>query len=192
MNVMPEQAPSPQIIRNAAALATEAGSDKTGQAAVDVFHVVKNRLKHGGYGNSFDELWTRGMKQGETIQFEGVTGKRSGSAFLNIRTLEDASRWSGYSIPVLRTLIGALTDPTMQQKSAAHVGRALEFRGSPKNHMKLENTAWRGTDNDNQFLIGPEDPQLPQSWAEKVSSRLQSKYPDIKIPQSKNLQIIKN
>jgi hypothetical protein len=192
MNVMPEQAPSPQLIRNAAALATEAGSDKTGQAAVDVFHVVKNRLKHGGYGNSFDELWTRGMKQGETIQFEGVTGKRSGSAFLNIRTLEDASRWSGYSIPVLRTLIGALTDPTMQQKSAAHVGRALEFRGSPKNHMKLKNTAWRGTDNDNQFLIGPEDPQLPQSWAEKVSSRLQSKYPDIKIPQSKNLQIIKN
>jgi len=151
--------PTPQMIRNAAALATEAGSDKTGQAAVDVFHVLKNRLKHGGYGNSFDELWTRGMNGGP-IQFEGVTGKRSGSAFLNIRTLEEASRWSGYSIPVLKALIGALTNPTMQQKSAAHVGRALEFRGSPQNHIKLENTAWRGAKHDNQFLTGPKDPLL--------------------------------
>ena len=160
--------PTPQMIRNAAALATEAGSDKTGQAAVDVFHVVKNRLKHGGYGNSFDELWTRGMNGGP-IQFEGVTGKRSGSAFLNIRTLEEASRWSGYSIPVLKTLIGALTNPTMQQKSAAHVGRALEFRASPKNLGKtLENTAWRGTDNDNQFLIGPKDPMLTLELYNKI------------------------
>ena len=105
---------------------------------------------------------------GGPIQFEGVTGKRSGSAFLNIRTLEEASRWSGYSIPVLRTLLGALTNPTMQQKSAAHVGRALEFRGSPKNHMKLENTAWRGTDNDNQFLTGSEDPLLSLALYNKI------------------------
>ncbi len=163
-----DDAITPQMIRNAAALATEAGSDPTGQAAVDVFHVVKNRLKHGGYGNSFDELWTRGMNGGP-IQFEGVTGKRSGSAFLNIRTLEEASRWSGYSIPVLRTLLGALTNPTMQQKSAAHVGRALEFRGSPKNLGKtLENTAWRGTDNDNQFLTGSEDPLLSLALYNKI------------------------
>ena len=162
-----DNAITPQMIRNAAALATEAGSDPTGQAAVDVFHVVKNRLKHGGYGNSFDELWTRGMNGGP-IQFEGVTGKRSGSAFLNIRTLEEASKWSGYSIPVLRTLLGALTNPTMQQKSASHVGRALEFRGSPKNHMRLENTAWRGTDNDNQFLTGSEDPLLSLALYNKI------------------------
>ncbi len=156
--------PTPQMIRNAAALATEATGD---QSVSDVFHVVKNRLKHGGYGNSFDELWTRGMNGGP-IQFEGVTGKRSGAAFLNIRTLEEASRWSGYSIPVLRTLLGALTNPTMQQKSAAHVGRALEFRGSPQNHMKLENTAWRGTKNDNQFLTGSEDPLLSLALYNKI------------------------
>jgi len=189
--------PTPQMIRNAAALATEAGSDKTGQAAVDVFHVLKNRLKHGGYGNSFDELWTRGMNGGP-IQFEGVTGKRSGSAFLNIRTLEEASRWSGYSIPVLRTLLGALTNPTMQQKSASHVGRALEFRGSPKNLGKsLKNTAWRGTDNDNQFLTGPKDPMLSLALynkilpktkptptnsfdVERVNARLDKQYPNVK------------
>ena len=188
MNVMPEQAPSPQLIRNAAALSTEATGE---QSVVDVFHVMRNRIKHGGYGRSYDDLWTRGMNGGP-IQFEGVTGKRSGAEFLNIRTLEDASRWSGTDPNTLKSYIKALTDPTLQRNAANHVGRALEFRGSPKNHMKLKNTAWRGTDNDNQFLIGPEDPQLPQSWAEKVSSRLQSKYPDIKIPQSKNLQIIKN
>ncbi len=158
--------PTPQMIRNAAALATEAGSDKTGQAAVDVFHVLKNRLKHGGYGNSFDELWTRGMNGGP-IQFEGPA-KRGYAAFLNIRTLEDAVKWSGTSASVLNSYIKTLGDPTMQQKSAAHVGRALEFRGSPQNHMKLENTAWRGTKNDNQFLTGSEDPLLSLALYNKI------------------------
>ena len=159
----------PQMIRNAAALATEA----TGaQSVSDVFHVVKNRIKHGGYGSSYDDLWTRGMNGGP-IQFEGVTGKRSGSAFLNIRTLDQAASWSGTDVKTLKSYINALTDPAMQKSSAAHVGRALEFRGSPQNHMKLPNTAWRGTANDNQFLIGPDDPQLPK-------------------PKIKNINLIKN
>ena len=129
--------PTPQDIRNAAALATEATGD---QSVSDVFHVVKNRLKHGGYGNSFDELWTRGMNGGP-IQFEGPA-KRGYTAFLNIRTLEDAVKWSGTSASVLNSYIKTLGDPTMQQKSAAHVGRALEFRASPKNLelQRLENT----------------------------------------------------
>ena len=132
-NVTPQVGPTPQQIRKAAALATEATGP---QAVSDVFHVIKNRIQHGGYGGSYDELWTRGM-HGGPIQFEGVTGKRSGSAFLNIRTLEDASRWSGTDVKTLRSYIAALTDPAMQKSSAAHVGRALEFRGSPQNHVKL-------------------------------------------------------
>jgi len=156
--------PTPQDIRNAAALATEATGD---QSVSDVFHVLKNRLKHGGYGNSFDELWTRGMNGGP-IQFEGPA-KRGYAAFLNIRTLEDAVKWSGTSASVLNSYIKTLGDPTMQQKSAAHVGRALEFRASPKNLGKtLENTAWRGTDNDNQFLTGSKDPLLSLALYNKI------------------------
>ena len=159
-----DNAITPQMIRNAAALATEATGD---QSVSDVFHVVKNRLKHGGYGNSFDELWTRG-KDGGPIQFEGPA-KRGYAAFLNIRTLEDAVKWSGTSASVLKSYIKTLGDPTMQQKSAAHVGRALEFRASPKNLGKtLENTAWRGTDNDNQFLTGSEDPLLSLALYNKI------------------------
>ena len=90
------------------------------------------------------------------------------AAFLNIRTLEDAVKWSGTSASVLNSYIKTLGDPTMQQKSATHVGRALEFRGSPQNHMKLENTAWRGTRNDNQFLIGPKDPMLTLELYNKI------------------------
>jgi hypothetical protein len=206
-----DDAITPQMIRNAAALATEAGSDPTGQAAVDVFHVVKNRLKHGGYGNSFDELWTRGMNGGP-IQFEGPA-KRGYAAFLNIRTLEDAVKWSGTSASVLKSYIKTLGDPTMQQKSAAHVGRALEFRASPKNLGKtLENTAWRGTDNDNQFLTGPKDPLLSlalynkilpktkptstNSFVERADARLNEMLPpgagkNLDWKPSKNLQITK-
>jgi len=159
-----DNAITPQMIRNAAALATEATGD---QSVSDVFHVVKNRLKHGGYGNSFDELWTRGMNGGP-IQFEGPA-KRGYAAFLNIRTLEDAVKWSGTSASVLKSYIKTLGDPTMQQKSAAHVGRALEFRASPKNLGKtLENTAWRGTDNDNQFLTGSKDPLLSLALYNKI------------------------
>ncbi len=199
--------PTPQMIRNAAALATEATGN---QSVSDVFHVVKNRLKHGGYGNSFDELWTRGMNGGP-IQFEGPA-KRGYAAFLNIRTLEDAVKWSGTSASVLNSYIKTLGDPTMQQKSAAHVGRALEFRASPKNLGKtLENTAWRGTRNDNQFLTGSKDPLLslalynqilpkPTSTnslnIEKANTRLNSMLPpgegeNLDWQPSKNLQIRK-
>ena len=172
MNVMPEQGPSPQQIRNAAALATEATGE---QSVSDVFHVIKNRIKHGGYGSSYDDLWTRG-RHGGPIQFEGPQ-KRGYEAFLNIRTLEDASRWSGTSIPVLKSYIGALTDPAMQRSSAAHVGRALEFRGSPRTLGKrLPNTVWRGTDHDNQFLTGPDDPQLSKPAVERLSDALTIKY----------------
>ena len=178
MNVMPEQAPSPQLIRNAAALATEATGE---QSVVDVFHVIKNRIKHGGYGSSYDELWTRGM-HGGPIQFEGVTGKRSGSAFLNIKTLDDASRWSGAGSNTLKSYIKALTDPVMQQKAAKHVGGALEFRGSPQNHMKLPNTAWRGGQNDNQFLIGPDDPQLPKPSVKDINLIKGNSMDNFKVP----------
>ena len=183
---MPQAGPTPQQIRNAAALATEATGP---QAVSDVFHVIKNRIQHGGYGGSYDELWTRGM-HGGPIQFEGVTGKRSGSAFLNIRTLEDASRWSGTDVKTLRSYIAALTDPAMQKSSAAHVGRALEFRGSPQNHVKLPNTAWRGTEHDNQFLIGPDDPQLPKPAVEQLSDALTARY-GIKPEPVKTLKITK-
>ena len=177
MNVMPEQGPSPQQIRNAAALSTEATGE---QSVSDVFHVVKNRIKHGGYGSSYDDLWTRG-KDGGPIQFEGPQ-KRGYEAFLNIRTLEDASRWSGTSIPVLKSYIKAITDPTMQRSSAAHVGRALEFRGSPQNHMKLPNTAWRGGAHDNQFLIGPDDPQLPKPKIKGINLIKGGKQEKLTIP----------
>ena len=178
MNVMPEQAPTSQQIRNAAALATEATGE---QSVSDVFHVVKNRIKHGGYGSSYDDLWTRGM-HGGPIQFEGPQ-KRGYEAFLNIRTLEDASRWSGTSIPVLKSYIKAITDPAMQRSSAAHVGRALEFRGSPRTLGKrLPNTVWRGTDHDNQFLIGPDDPQLPKPKIKDINLIKGGKQGELKIP----------
>jgi hypothetical protein len=135
----------------------------------------QNRIKHGGYGGSYDELWTRGM-HGGPIQFEGPQ-KRGYKAFLNIKTLEDASKWSGTSIPVLKSYIKAITDPEMQRNSAAHVGRALEFRGSPKTlGRRLPNTVWRGTDHDNQFLTGPDDPQLSKPAVERLSDALTIKY----------------
>ena len=190
--------PTPQMIRNAAALATEATGD---QSVSDVFHVVKNRLKHGGYGNSFDELWTRGMNGGP-IQFEGPA-KRGYAAFLNIRTLEDAVKWSGTSASVLNSYIKTLGDPTMQQKSAAHVGRALEFRASPKNlGKKLKNTAWRGTDNDNQFLTGSKDPLLSLALYNKIlpktkptstnsSAAVLNKWHPEGLPEPRDVQIRK-
>ena len=141
------------LYRLAAALSTEGTGD---QSVVDVLQVLKNRKTHGGYGATFDEMLTR------KDQFAGVTHERDGRAFLNIRNIEQAARWAGVSTDTIKSYSKAILNPELRANAEKHVGRALEFRASPQNYKLLKNTAWRGGRNDNQFLTGPEDPQLPK------------------------------
>ena len=149
-------AQSPEMYRIAAALTTEG---RAGQSAVDIMQVVVNRKATGKYGGTYDAIFTA------RDQFAGVTNARSGSAFLKIRTLQDAAKWSGQSEATLLGVIRDIQNPTMQAAAAKHVKGALEFRAAPQYYLKnglvvgemgsngrFYNSAWRGSAGDNQFL----------------------------------------
>lgn len=152
-------AQSPEMYRIAAALSTE-GSGR--QSVVDMMQVVVNR-KAMGYGKTYTAVLAgKG-------QFEGVE-KRGTSGFLKIKTLQDASKWSGQSENALLGIIKNIQDQSLQASAAKFVGGATEFRGSPatvravnsdgdpRNNIQADSTgripgsAWRGGNGDNQFL----------------------------------------
>jgi len=147
---------SSEMYRIAAALTTEG---RAGQSAVDIMQVVVNRKVSGRYGKTYDSIFTA------RNQFAGVTDARSGSAFLRIRTLQDAAKWSGQSEATLLGVIRDIQNPSMQAAAAKHVKGALEFRAAPQYYLKnglvpgemgsngrFYNSAWRGSAGDNQFL----------------------------------------
>ena len=152
---------SAEMYRIAAALTTEGNSD---QGYADMMQVVANRVASPGYGNSYTEVL------GAPGQFAGVY-KRGLASFKSIRSLGEASAWSGQSQATLLKVISLMTDPARQASAASFVGGALEFRGSPatvrsvnsdsnpNNNIQADRngiipgTVWRGTDQDNQFII---------------------------------------
>jgi len=156
---------SVEMYRIAAALTTEGNSD---QGYADMMQVVANRVASPGYGSSYTEVLAAGTA--ENPQFAGVW-KRGAAAFKSIRSLGEASAWSGQSQATLLKVISLMTDPARQASAAKFVGGALEFRGSPatvrgvnndnnpKNNIQADRngiipgTVWRGTDQDNQFII---------------------------------------
>lgn len=160
---------SAEMYRIAAALTTEGSSD---QGYADMLQVVANRVAHPGYGTNYTDVL------GAPGQFQGVYTRGSG-AFKSIRTLGQASAWSGQSQATLLKVISLLSDPKRQASAAKFVGGALEFRGSPatvravnsdgnpNNNIQADangiipGSVWRGTNQDNQFLVDPsKDPML--------------------------------
>ena len=160
---------SAEMYRIAAALTTEGNSD---QGYADMLQVVANRVAHPGYGNNYTDVL------GAPGQFAGVYNRGS-AAFKSIRSLGEASAWSGQSQATLLKVISLLSDPTRQASAAKFVGGALEFRGSPatvravnsdndpRNNIQADangiipGSVWRGTNQDNQFLVDPsKDPML--------------------------------
>ena len=156
---------SVEMYRIAAALTTEGNSD---QGYADMMQVVANRVASPGYGSSYTEVLAAGTAA--KPQFAGVW-KRGAAAFKSIRSLGEASAWSGQSQATLLKVISLMTDPARQASAASFVGGALEFRGSPatvrevnsdddpKNNIQADRngiipgTVWRGTNQDNQFII---------------------------------------
>jgi len=156
---------SVEMYRIAAALTTEGNSD---QGYADMMQVVANRVASPGYGNSYTEVLAAGTAANP--QFAGVWN-RGAAAFKSIRSLGEASAWSGQSQATLLKVISLMTDPARQASAASFVGGALEFRGSPatvrevnsdnnpKNNIQADRngiipgTVWRGTNQDNQFII---------------------------------------
>ena len=156
---------SVEMYQIAAALTTEGNSD---QGYADMMQVVANRVASPGYGNSYIEVLAAGTAANP--QFAGVW-KRGAAAFKSIRSLGEASAWSGQKQSTLLEVISLMTDPARQASAASFVGGALEFRGSPatvrsvnsdkdpKNNIQADRngiipgTVWRGTDQDNQFII---------------------------------------
>ena len=152
---------SAEMYRIAAALTTEGNSD---QGYADMLQVVANRVATPGYGNNYTDVL------GAPGQFAGVY-KRGLAAFKSIRSLGEASAWSGQSQATLLKVISLMTDPARQASAASFVGGALEFRGSPatvrevnsdsnpNNNIQADRngiipgTVWRGTNQDNQFII---------------------------------------
>jgi len=144
---------SVEMYRIAAALSTEGNSD---QGYADMMQVLANR-KASGYGATYTEILSA------TGQFAGVENRGS-AAFRSIRSLGEASAWSGQSQATLLKIISLMTDPARQANAASFVKGALEFRGSPQNvkgdprieadaNGFIKGTVWRGTSQDNQFII---------------------------------------
>lgn len=151
---------SEEELRLAAAISTEAAA---GQSATDVLQVLANR-KSQNPNKSYDDLLTA------PIQFEGVSMKRDPVAFRKIKTLEDASAWSGKSIEDLKKYIAALRDPTLRENSARDLKGAVQFRAQPGYYRekglvpgemgddgRFYNSFWRGGLGDNQFFVNPGD-----------------------------------
>ena len=160
---------SAEMYRIAAALTTEGNSD---QGYADMLQVVANRIAAPGYGSNYTDVL------GAPGQFQGVYN-RGLAAFKSIRSLGEASAWSGQSEATLLKVIQLFSDPKRQADAAAFVGGALEFRGSPatvravnsdndpKNNIQADargiipGSVWRGTNQDNQFLVDPsQDPMI--------------------------------
>ena len=152
---------SAEMYRIAAALTTEGNSD---QGYADMMQVVANR-QASGYGETYTDVLAADG------QFAGVSVSRNAAEFVNIETLDDASKWSGQSKETLLKVIKLMTDPARQASAASFVKGALEFRGSPAtirlvnsdgdptNNVeadadgRLTGSVWRGTSQDNQFII---------------------------------------
>ena len=160
---------SAEMYRIAAALTTEGNSD---QGYADMLQVVANRVASPGYGSNYTDVL------GAPGQFQGVY-TRGSAAFKSIRSLGEASAWSGQSQATLLKVISLLSDPKRQASAASFVGGALEFRGSPatvravnsdgdpSNNIQanadgiIPGSVWRGTNQDNQFLVDPsKDPMI--------------------------------
>jgi len=160
---------SAEMYRIAAALTTEGNSD---QGYADMLQVVANRVASPGYGSNYTDVL------GAPGQFQGVY-TRGSAAFKSIRSLGEASAWSGQSQATLLKVISLLSDPKRQASAASFVGGALEFRGSPATVRAVNNdgdpsnniqanadgiipgSVWRGTNQDNQFLVDPsKDPMI--------------------------------
>lgn len=151
---------SEEELRLAAAISTEAGA---GQSATDVLQVLSNR-KSQSPNKSYDDLLTA------PSQFEGVSMKRDPVAFRKIKTLEDASAWSGKSIEDLKKYIAALRDPALRENSARDLRGAVQFRAAPAYYRerglvrgemgddgRFYDSFWRGGAGDNQFFVTPGD-----------------------------------
>jgi len=160
---------SAEMYRIAAALTTEGNSD---QGYADMLQVVANRVAAPGYGNNYTDVL------GAPKQFQGVY-TRGSAAFKSIRSLGEASAWSGQSEASLLRVISLMTDPARQASAAKFVGGALEFRGSPAtvrgvnsdedptNNIQADangiipGSVWRGTDQDNQFITSNPPGAIP-------------------------------
>ena len=151
---------SEEELRLAAAISTESGA---GQSATDVLQVLSNR-KSKNPNMSYDDLLTA------PSQFEGVSMKRDPVAFRKIKTLEDASTWSGKSIEDLKKYIAALRDPKLRENSERDLRGAVQFRAAPAYYKenglvpgqmgddgRFYNSFWRGGLGDNQFFVTPGD-----------------------------------
>ena len=167
---------SAEMYRIAAALTTEGNTD---QGYADMLQVVANRVAHPGYGSSYTEVLAAG--NATNPQFAGVWDKGV-AAFKSIRSLGEASAWSGQSEATLLKVISLMTDPARQASAASFVKGALEFRGSPQNVKGnpriaadaegfIPGSVWRGTAQDNQFLMDPSkgDPLMPDNLPAKIT-----------------------
>lgn len=149
---------SSEMYRIAAALSTEGSG---AQSTVDMMQVVVNRKASGKYGATYTEILSR------PSQFEGVE-KKGVAGFKKIKTLQDASKWSGQSEATLLGIIKNIQNPSLQKSSAQYVGGAFEFRAAPQYYLKnglvpgemgpdgrFYGSGWRGGPGDNQFLKDP-------------------------------------
>lgn len=161
--------------RVAAAIYTEGG---LGKSATDILQVAANRVASANYPNNFTSVFAA------PGQFAGVE-KRNSAKFREIRTIEDAARWAGTTPATIRQYIAAIRSKSNRADSASFVGGALEFRAAPAYYQKyglvpgqmnrqgrFYDSKWRGTSSDNQFLVGPKDPQI-KSAAPILDSKLQ-------------------
>lgn len=171
---------SPEIIRIAAAMVTEAGG---GTATTDVMQVLANRKASGRYtGYKGDNSYT-GLLAADK-QFQGVYD-RGQDAFVSIETVEQAAAWAGTTKEEILKRIADLKNPQYRKDSAEFVKGAMEFRGStetvrkvntddiPDNNIeeigttgRVPDSIYRGGRGDNQFLIGPKDAKRPEGAAQ--------------------------
>jgi murein DD-endopeptidase MepM/ murein hydrolase activator NlpD len=184
---------SPEMYRIAAALSTEGSG---AQSSVDMMQVVVNRKASGKYGSSYTEILSR------PSQFEGVEKKGVGG-FKKIRTLQEASKWSGQSEATLLRIIRDIQNPSLQSSAAKYVGGAMEFRASPQYYLKnglvsgmgpdgrFYGSGWRGGAGDNQFLKDPIrdrsriNPAGPASFNLPKPIRVQSPTKIVQVPPGK-------
>lgn len=168
--------------RVAAAIYTEGG---LGKSATDILQVAANRVASANYPNNFTSVFAA------PGQFAGVE-KRNSSKYRQIRTVEDAARWAGTTTATIRQYISAIRSKSNRADSASFVGGALEFRAAPAYYLKyglvpgqmsrngrFYDSKWRGTSSDNQFLLGPNDPQM-RSAAPILDTQLQPASPTSK------------
>ncbi len=187
-------------IRRATLLYTEGGYDsirKDWQSAVDVDRVVENRMIHGGYGGKSSDSVATSPGQFAKIQELGTQG------FLNIKTWDDAARYSGAPVSALKAINKARRNPTLQENSLKWVGGSTGFRSAEENYKTLSNTSQRyrgqpGGRFHNQFLTGPKDVKIklpspkPKPTTKPKPRDKITKTPDIMDNARNTMQILFN